>query len=109
MNQQDGLPTDSGHRFDRIGNDERPDLPEECHIRRVKTARMLVLCVLDGYHHRGIGELLVLNTPEYGKHTIACTGAELGWTVEGNDAIDRVLQRVGAERYKTCRRLRKDD
>jgi GNAT superfamily N-acetyltransferase len=72
-------------------------------IRRVKTARMMVLCVLDGYRRRGIGELLVLHTLEYGKHTIGYTGAELGWTVEGNDAIDRVLQRVGAERYKTYR------
>lgn len=72
-------------------------------IRRVKTARMLVLCVLDGYRHRGIGELLVLNTLEYGKLTIGYTGAELGWTVEGNDAIDRVIQRVGATRYKTYR------
>ncbi len=72
-------------------------------IRRVKTARMLVLCVLDGYRHRGIGELLVLNTLEYGKHAIGYTGAELGWTAEGNDAIDRVIQRVGAKRYKTYR------
>ncbi len=72
-------------------------------IRRIKTARMMVLCVLDGYRRRGIGELLVLNTLEYGKHTIGYTGAELGWTEEGNDSIDRVLQRVGAERYKTYR------
>ncbi|MHB8902514.1 MAG: hypothetical protein ACYC6Y_27450, partial [Thermoguttaceae bacterium] len=72
-------------------------------LRRIKTARMLVLCVLDGYRHRGIGELLVLNTLEYGKHTIGYTGAELGWTVEGNDAIDRVIERVGGTRYKTYR------
>lgn len=72
-------------------------------IRRVKTARMLVLCVLDGYRHRGIGELLVLNTLDYGKNTIGYTGAELGWTDEDNEAINRVIQRVGAERYKTYR------
>jgi len=72
-------------------------------IRHVKTARMMVLCVLDGYRHRGIGELLVLNTLEYGKLEIGYTGAELGWTVDGNEAIDRVLQRVGAQRYKTYR------
>ena len=64
---------------------------------------MMVLCVLDGYRHRGIGELLVLNTLEYGKLEIGYTGAELGWTVDGNEAIDRVLQRVGAQRYKTYR------
>ena len=72
-------------------------------IRRIKTARMMVLCVLDGYRHRGIGELLVLNTLDYGKNTLHYTGAELGWTVEGNEAIDRVLERVGAQRYKTYR------
>lgn len=72
-------------------------------IRRIKTARMMVLCVLEDYRHRGIGELLVLNTLDYGKNTLHYTGAELGWTVEGNDAIDRVLERVGAQRYKTYR------
>ena len=72
-------------------------------IRHVKTARMMVLCVLEGYRHRGIGELLVLNTLEYGKLKIGYTGAELGWTVEGNEAIDRVIERVGAKRYKTYR------
>ena len=72
-------------------------------MRRVKTARMMVLCVLEGYRHRGIGELLVLNTLEYGKLTIGYTGAELGWTEEGNDAISRVIERVGAKRYKTYR------
>lgn len=72
-------------------------------IRHIKTARMMVLCVLDGYRHRGIGELLVLNTLEYGKLTIGYTGAELGWTEEGNEAISRVIERVGATRYKTYR------
>ena len=72
-------------------------------IRHVKTARMMVLCVLEDYRHRGIGELLVLHTLEYGKLKIGYTGAELGWTVEGNEAIDRVIERVGAKRYKTYR------
>lgn len=74
-----------------------------CGIRHIKTARMMVLCVLEGYRHRGIGELLVLNTLEYGKLTIGYTGAELGWTEEGNEAISRVIERVGAKRYKTYR------
>ena len=66
----------------------------------------MVLCVLEDYRHRGIGELLVLHTLEYGKLKIGYTGAELGWTVEGNEAIDRVIERVGAKRYKTYRGLR---
>jgi len=71
--------------------------------RRVKNARMLVLCVLEGYRRRGIGELLILRTLDYGKNSIGYTGAELGWTDEDNYLINRAIERVGAKRYKTYR------
>jgi GNAT superfamily N-acetyltransferase len=72
-------------------------------LRRVKTARMMVLCVLEGYRRRGIGELLILRTLDYGKNSLGYTGAELGWTDEDNYLVNRAIQRVGARRYKTYR------
>ena len=72
-------------------------------MRRVKNARMLVLCVLEGYRRRGIGELLILRTLDYGKNSIGYTGAELGWTDEDNYLVNRAIERVGAKRYKTYR------
>ena len=74
-----------------------------CRMPRAKTARMLVLDLLEEYRRRGISELLILKTLDYGKNVIGFTGAELGWTLEDNDLVNRIIERVGAERYKTYR------
>lgn len=70
---------------------------------RAKTARMLVLDLLEQYRRRGISELLILKTLDYGKNVIGFTGAELSWTLEDNDLVNRIIERVGAEHYKTYR------
>lgn len=70
---------------------------------RAKTARMLVLDLLEAYRRRGISELLILKTLDYGKNVMGFTGAELGWTLEDNDLVNRIIERVGGERYKTYR------
>ena len=72
-------------------------------LPRVKTARMLILDLLEGYRRRGISELLILRTLDYGKNTIGYTGAELGWTLEDNDLCNHIVEAVGAKRYKTYR------
>ncbi|MBN1589485.1 MAG: hypothetical protein JW888_08215 [Pirellulales bacterium] len=72
-------------------------------LPRVKTARMLVLDLLEGYRRRGISELLILRTLDYGKNTIGYTGAELSWTLEDNYLINRTIEAVGGQRYKTYR------
>lgn len=76
--------------------------------RYIKTARMLCLDLLKEYRRRGIAELLILQTLDYGKNTIGYTGAELGWTLEDNDLINRTMDAVGARRYKTYRVYQKD-
>lgn len=72
-------------------------------IPRIKTARMAVLVILEGYRRKGISELLILRTLDYGKNVIGYTGAELSWTLEDNDLVNRTIERVGARRYKTYR------
>jgi GNAT superfamily N-acetyltransferase len=69
--------------------------------RRVRTARMAVLDVLKEYRRRGVAELLILRTLDYGKNVIGYTGAELSWTLEDNDAVNRTIAAVGGRRYKT--------
>ena len=75
--------------------------------RHIKTARMVVLDVLKEYRRRGIAELLILRTLDYGKNVIGYTGAELGWTLEDNDAVNRTIEAVGGRRYKTYRMYEK--
>jgi len=71
--------------------------------RRIRTARMVVLDVLKEYRRRGVAELLILRTLDYGKNVIGYTGAELSWTLEDNVLINRTIEAVGGRRYKTYR------
>ncbi len=72
-------------------------------MKRIKTARMLVLDVINEYRHRGVAALMILRVLQYGKYVLGHTGAELGWTLEDNTAINRTIEGVGARRYKTYR------
>jgi len=72
-------------------------------LRKVKTARMLVLVVLEEYRRRGVCELLILHTLDYGKNVLGYTGAELSWTLEDNEMVTRAIQAVGAQPYKRYR------
>jgi GNAT superfamily N-acetyltransferase len=64
---------------------------------------MVGLGLLEGYRRRGIAELLILKTLDYGKNVIGYTGAELGWTLEDNRSVNRTVEAVGAKHYKTYR------
>jgi len=76
--------------------------------RHIKTARMLVLDVVQEYRRRGIAELLILRTLDYGKHVLGYTGAELSWTLDDNRLVNRTIEAVGGRKYKTYRIYEKD-
>ena len=76
-------------------------------MRKIRTARMVILDVLQGYRRRGVAEALILRTLEYGKNVLNYTGAELSWTVEDNVMINRTIESVGGQRYKTYRIYKK--
>jgi GNAT superfamily N-acetyltransferase len=72
-------------------------------MRRIATARVMILDVLEGYRRRGVAELLILRTLDYGKNVLHYDAAELGWTLEDNDMVNRTIESVGGRRYKTYR------
>ena len=72
-------------------------------MRKIKTARMAVLGVLPGYRKRGVAELMILQAFQRGKNKLGYTGAELGWTLEDNEMINRTVESVGAKQYKRFR------
>jgi GNAT superfamily N-acetyltransferase len=72
-------------------------------MRRITTARMMILDVLEGYRRRGVAELLILRTLDYGKNVLHYDGAELGWTLEDNEMVNRTIESVGGRKYKTYR------
>ncbi|HEV3340516.1 MAG TPA: GNAT family N-acetyltransferase [Pirellulales bacterium] len=71
--------------------------------RCARTARLMALGILQPFRRRGVAELLILRTLDYGKHQVRFTGAELSWTLEDNDLINRTIEAVGGRRYKTYR------
>lgn len=71
--------------------------------RRIQTARMAVLGVSEGFRGRGIAELMILKTLEFGKHQLRYTGAELSWTLEDNTAVNQTIENVGGRPYKRYR------
>ena len=77
-------------------------------VKKIRTARMLVLGVLEHFRRRGIAEQLILQTLDYGKNTLGYTGAELSWTLEDNEMVNRTVKSVGARRYKTYRVYQRD-
>lgn len=72
-------------------------------IKRVKGARVMVLCVLPEYRKKGVAEKLIIETFDSGYYHMKYDNAELGWTDENNDKITHVLERVGAKRFKRYR------
>ena len=76
-------------------------------MRKVKTGRLAVLGVLPGYRRRGVAEALIQQTFANGFGKLGYTGAELSWTLEDNVLVNRMIERVGGQKYKTYRIYRK--
>ena len=64
--------------------------------------RLIALGVIEKYRRAGIAEILVLRVVEETMIKRGITG-ELSMTLEDNFMINRFLEAIGAERYKTYR------
>jgi GNAT superfamily N-acetyltransferase len=69
---------------------------------RTRTARLIALGVIEKYRRAGIAEMLVLRIVEDAMIKRGFTG-ELSLTLEDNFTINRFLEAIGAQRYKTYR------
>ena len=69
---------------------------------RIQKGRLIALGVLEKHRRAGIAEMLVLRVIEETMIKRGITG-ELSMTLEDNYMINRFLEAIGAERYKTYR------
>jgi GNAT superfamily N-acetyltransferase len=69
---------------------------------RIKKGRLIALGVIPKYRRRGIAEALVLRIIEESMIKRGGSG-ELSLTLENNFMINRFLEAIGAEKYKTYR------
>jgi GNAT superfamily N-acetyltransferase len=70
--------------------------------KRIRKGRLVALGVIEKYRRTGIAEMLVLRVIEETMVKRGITG-ELSMTLEDNFMINRFLEAIGAERYKTYR------
>jgi GNAT superfamily N-acetyltransferase len=72
------------------------------HKRRVNQARLMAMGVIEEYRGRGIDALFYSETVrsalEHGYERI-----EGSWVLENNTMMNRIIERLGAARYKTYR------
>ena len=73
---------------------------------RARRGRLIALGVIEKYRRAGIAEMLVLRVMEETMVKRGITG-ELSMTLEDNFMINRFLEAIGADRYKTYRIYRK--
>jgi GNAT superfamily N-acetyltransferase len=74
---------------------------------KLKTARLIALGVIPKFRRHGIAEMLVLRIIEEGMLKRGIIG-ELSLTLENNYMINRFLEAIGAEKYKTYRIYRRE-
>jgi GNAT superfamily N-acetyltransferase len=76
------------------------------HKKRIRKGRLIALGVVEKYRRAGIAEMLVLRVMEETMVKRGITG-ELSMTLEDNFMVNRFLEAIGAQRYKTYRIYRK--
>ena len=70
--------------------------------RKIGTARVLILGVLDKYRRSGVGELLELEMM-INAQKMGIVNAEFSWVLEDNTKMRVPLERMGAHVYRTYR------
>ncbi|HEV2804084.1 MAG TPA: GNAT family N-acetyltransferase [Chthoniobacterales bacterium] len=73
---------------------------------RFKTVRLVALGIVPKYRRHGVAELLVLRTIEEAMIKRGCQG-EASLILENNTMMNRFMEAIGAEKYKTYRIYRR--
>jgi len=71
-------------------------------LPRIRTSRLMALGVKTGYRRRGIDAALV-HQAAVASRAAGYIWCEVGWTLEDNDLVNRLIEAVNGERYKTFR------
>src|SRR5205085_12148114 len=71
-------------------------------MRSIHSLRLMALGVKAGYRRRGVDAALV-HQAAVNAHAKGYVWCEVGWTLEDNDLINRLIEAVRGEHYKTYR------
>ncbi|MCO4770474.1 MAG: N-acetyltransferase [Deltaproteobacteria bacterium] len=68
----------------------------------VKRGRLIVMGVKSGYRRRGADSILFVETHR-GANKLGWDGAEIGWTLDDNDMVNRAIESMHGTKIKTYR------
>ena len=68
----------------------------------VKRGRLIVMGIKSGYRRRGADSILFVRTHE-GANQLGWEGAEIGWTLDDNDMVNRAIESMKGTKIKTYR------
>lgn len=72
------------------------------HSRKIDQLRLLLLGIKQPWRKRGLDAILCLDTMRTAKR-LGFKGGEVSWTLEDNVLINRAIESMGGQRYKTYR------
>ncbi|GMU59212.1 MAG: hypothetical protein AMXMBFR34_09750 [Myxococcaceae bacterium] len=71
-------------------------------LKRIKQGRLIALGIKKEFRKRGLDSVLMLETVRVARE-LGWWGGEIGWTLEDNDMVNRVIEVFGCKKYKTYR------
>ncbi|MDX5399839.1 MAG: N-acetyltransferase, partial [Actinomycetes bacterium] len=72
------------------------------HSRKIDQLRLITLGIKAPYRKRGIDAILYLDTLRTARK-LGYKGGEISWTLEDNVLVNRAIEMMGGQRYKTYR------
>lgn len=72
------------------------------YMNKVDDLRLLLLGIKEGYRKRGIDSLFYVETFRRAKE-LGYKGGEISWTLEDNVLVNRAIESMGGQQYKTYR------
>lgn len=75
-------------------------------LKKIKTVRVIILGVKKEFQFIGLGSIFYLKTIESALEN-GYTAGEMSWILEDNHAMNRAIEAIGSEKYKTYRIYKK--
>jgi hypothetical protein len=70
--------------------------------RKIKRLRLITLGIKEGFRKQGIDAILYLDTLKTARR-LGYSGGEISWTLEDNALVNRAIESMGGQKYKTYR------
>jgi len=75
-------------------------------LKKVRTVRVIILGIIKEYQHVGFGAVFYVETIKRAKN-LGLDGGEMSWILEDNSPMNKAIEMLGSQKYKTYRLFEK--